>query len=296
MSAAKMINMFQQLEQSGGVDEVREIAEGVVLVKGLGKYLHLDREVQRKLEDNYPVRRKDDEVVWGEAQWVEGDNAALMYRGKELKRGKMWFQEGDPRETKQFLRYYYTGWQYRVLPATSDINRCSELKPTYDAYNALVTSADPTWRANHVIVTHYKDGDANIGMHFDKTRSIVDGSLITIVKTGDVGRPFRITSLDGETELFNEVVQPGDAIVMTLEANTNTKHGVPELAGQAVAPSGSIVFRSIKECVRWEDLEKREEAKKRKRDAEEEKKQEDVKRQAQEASEQLAAVRAALAA
>ena len=110
MSAAKMINMFQQLEQSGGVDEVREIAEGVVLVKGLGKYLHLDREVQRKLETNYPVRHKDDEIVWGKAQWVEGDNAALMYRGKELKRGKMWFQEGDPRETKQFLRYYYTGW------------------------------------------------------------------------------------------------------------------------------------------------------------------------------------------
>ena len=52
-----------------------------------------------------------------------------------------------------------------MLPATSDINRCPELKPTYDAYNALVTSADPTWRANHVIVTHYKDGDANIGMH-----------------------------------------------------------------------------------------------------------------------------------
>ncbi len=279
--AARMINMFQQLEQSGEVDEVREIAEGVVLVRGLGKYLHLDREVQRQLETSYPVRRKDDEIVWGEAQWVEGDNAALMYRGRELRRGNMWFQEGDPKVLKRFLRYDYPGWQYRVLPATSDINRCPELKPTYDAYNALVTSADPTWKANHVIVTHYKDAEAMIGMHSDRTRSIVAESLITVVKTGDVGRTFRITSLDGETELFNEVVEPGDAIVMTLEANARTKHGVPELAGQVVAPSGSIVFRSIKEWYKWEDLEKREEAKKRKHDAEEEQQQrEDLKRQA----------------
>ena len=105
-SEIKMINMFQQLEQSGEVDEVREIAEGVVLVKGLGRYLHLEREVQRKLETNYPVRRKDDEIVWGEAQWVEGDNAALMYRGTELKRGKMWFQEGDPKEQRKTKQHY----------------------------------------------------------------------------------------------------------------------------------------------------------------------------------------------
>ena len=227
--------------------------------------------MQRKLEANYPVKHKNDVIEWGVPQWVEGDNSALMYRGRELKRGKMWFQDGDPKVTRRFLRYFYTGWQYNVLPATSDINQCPELKPTYDAYNALVTEVEPAWKSNHLIVTHYKNGEANIGQHSDKTKSIVKDSLITVLKTGDVGRPFCITSLDGEVELFNEIVQPGDAIVMTLEANTKTKHGVPALDGQAVAASGSIVFRSISESVAWDELAKhvqRNEEKKRKREEE----------------------------
>jgi len=46
------------------------------------------------------------------------------------------------------------------------------------------------------IVTHYVDGEHNIGMHFDKPKSIRPGSLITVVKTGAHGRPFRLERLD----------------------------------------------------------------------------------------------------
>jgi hypothetical protein len=62
--------------------------------------------LQRQLEDNYPVRGKGDAIEWARPQWVEGENEALHYRGRELKRGKMWFQSGEP-QTKGFVKYYY---------------------------------------------------------------------------------------------------------------------------------------------------------------------------------------------
>ena len=57
-----------------------------------------------------------------------------------------------------------------------------------------------------------------IGMHFDKPVYIAEKSLITIVKTGEYGRPFRLEMLDG-TLLMERVLAPGTAVVMTLEAN-----------------------------------------------------------------------------
>ena len=43
---------------------------------------------------------------------------------------------------------------------------------------------------------------------------------------------------------FSQVLAPGTAVIMTLEANLETQHGVPELKTK-VGPSGSIVFRTI---------------------------------------------------
>ena len=70
------------------------------------------------------------------SQWVEGDNEALHYRGRELKRGKMWFQLGEPR-TEGFVKYFYTGWQRAVLPATADVERAPELARVVKKYNEL---------------------------------------------------------------------------------------------------------------------------------------------------------------
>ena len=125
--------------------------------------------------------------------------------------------------------------------------------PVVDKYNAWAGDAGyPT--ANHFIVTHYVDGAHNIGMHFDKAKSIAKGSLITIVKTGAVGRPFRLERGDG-TLLMDRVLPPGTAVVMTLEANLVTKHGVPTVP--EAGASGSIVFRTITERVGWEQLKRK---------------------------------------
>lgn len=207
--------------------------------------------VQRQLEVKYPVRRKGDTIEWARPQWVEGDNETLHYRGRELKRGKMWFQTGDP-ETDGFRKYYYTGWQRAVLPATSDVKRVPELAGLVDSYN-LWACREGYQAANHFIVTHYVDGGHCIGMHFDKPKSIAEKSLITIIKTGECGRPFRLETLDGVL-LMERVLQPGAAVIMTLEANLKTKHGVPPIA--EAGPSGSIVLRTITDSVSWARLEK----------------------------------------
>lgn len=206
--------------------------------------------LQQQLEQNYPVRGKGDSIEWAQPQWIEGENEALHYRGKELKRGKMWFQLGEPK-IDGFVKYYYTGWQKAVLPATSNLARAPELVPVVERYNAL--AAELGWAAaNHFIVTHYASGEHNIGMHFDKPKSIRPRSLITIIKTGAHGRPFRLELLDG-TLLMERVLPPGTAVIMTLEANLATRHGVP--AVDHAGSSGSLVLRTIDEHVSWARLE-----------------------------------------
>jgi hypothetical protein len=80
-----------------------------------------------------------------------------------------------------------------------------------------------------------------------------------VVKTGDCGRPFRITDnrggADQDRELFCDVVAPGDAVLMSMKANLATKHGVP-IVTQPTGMSGSIVMRTIDEWVSREQLKK----------------------------------------
>jgi len=253
--------MLNDMHREGRVTFVRKLVDGAFVVGGFGAMLGLPDDVQERLEERYPVRHAAEEIEWGEPQWIEGDHEALKYRGHVLKRGKMWFQDGDPNKTGEFLRYVYTGFSHAVLPATSDIDNCHELKLVIDCYNATLAARAPAqhaqWKANHAIVTHYRNGEANIGMHSDKTKSLGRNSLITVVKTGRAARPFRITNVDESTELFNEVVNPGDAIIMTTHANERLKHGVPVVSGCEVGPSGSVVFRTVIDRVGLYDLGRR---------------------------------------
>lgn len=214
---------------------------------------------QESLETRYPVRRRADAIVPGVVQWVDGSHAALRYRGNELRRGKIWLQRGDPSDG--YLRYGYTGWQWSVLPATADVAACPEVAPVADTYDSWVTGLGFA-RANHYIVTRYEDGRHNIGFHFDKAKDIAPGSLITVVKTGAHARPFELC-FPGEEDapFFSQVLEPGTAVIMTLEANLATKHGVPVV--EECGSSGSVVFRTITTKITTAKADK--EMKKRKR-------------------------------
>ena len=217
--------------------------------------LHFDPNALLEQLSAYPTRTRGDQIEWGACQWVDGTHSALNYRGHALRRAKIWCQRGDPRAF--FRKYYYTGWQWRVLPATCAVAACPELAPIWDAYDAWC-DANGVMRANHAIVTRYADGSHGIGAHSDKPKSIAPSvpgqtSMITVVKLGPAARRFLVTDLEG-APLFDEIVAPGTAIMMSLEANLQTKHAVPEV--DDAGPSGSIVFRTITDTVAWGKLER----------------------------------------
>ena len=204
--------------------------------------------LQTELEDAYPIRRSGDAIIPHCVQWVEGENDALKYRGRALKRTKIWLQRGDPR-SDGYLYYYYTGIQWRVVPAQTGWDQCPEvaaLVPRYDAWCQKVGAQN----ANQVIVTAYRNGDANIGAHSDKARSIAASgeqtglSLITVVKMGECGRPFELYRAGEDIPFWSQTVAPGTAVIMTMEANERTKHGVPVVSG-GCGNSGSLVWRAI---------------------------------------------------
>jgi len=222
------------------------------------RHLETDATVlQAQLEARYPVRRADDEIVPARVQWVEGSNPALRYRGRELKRGKVWLQIDDPL-ANGYLRYFYTGWQWAVLPATASVDECPEVSPMVRAYNAWA-SALGCDEANHFIVTKYENGEHNIGWHYDKDRDIAADSLISVIKTGAHGRPFELRhrradqkAQQAEPPFFSRVLAPGTAVIMTVAANLATQHSVPVV--DDVGSSGSIVFRTITTRVAHDEL------------------------------------------
>lgn len=232
----------------------------VFIVNGLAAKFGLDPKLaQARLRDEFPHRSGEDEILWGQPQWVRGDHVALKYRGNTIAREKMWFQSGDPREDG-FLKYLYTGWQWRVMPATANVQTVPWLEQVTNDVNAWLAKHGQR-PANHYIVTAYEKEDCGIGMHYDKEKTIDPKSVIIVVKTGECGRPFRITENnkggeDTNAELFNEVVEPGDAVIMTMAANLATKHGVPILQ-QPTGASCSIVMRTITQSVPWKALEQR---------------------------------------
>jgi alkylated DNA repair dioxygenase AlkB len=194
-----------------------------------------------ELVTRYPVRGEGDAIQRDVVQWVDGDNAALRYRGHVLRRCKIWLQRGAT-ATVGFLRYRYTGWQWRVLPATVDVAMCPEVAPVTDKYDVWCDQFGAP-HANHYIITCYEDGRHSIGWHFDKPESIDANSLITVVKLGEHARPFALRRLGETMPFFCDVLAPGTAVIMTMAANLATQHSVPEV-GRA-GRSGSIVFRTI---------------------------------------------------
>lgn len=184
------------------------------------------------------------------ARWVLGSNPALHYRGNELKRHKVWFQENPD----GVYLYKYTGWQKVVSNATFRIG-----KKRFPETKALVKLMKRKCKQNHWIVTRYENGDDYIGMHSDKTKTWRKDSKFQVIKWGHA-RIFRITLIDHEevdkcTVLFEKILPAGTSIVVDMKTNEITRHGVPIMKGN-VGISGSIVGRDIKTFVTFKEIKK----------------------------------------
>ena len=179
-------------------------------------------------------------------RWVTGERKELNYRGHPIKRDKMWFQ----RETGTSKRYGYTGWQWRIALALNLLGSIPALAALVDAMGAMLGL---THKHNQWIVTRYATGADNIGLHSDKVKDWAEGSTFVVIKLG-APRPFVFTQrVNGvDVEIFNQVLQPGTAVIVGYNANQKVKHGVP--AVEECGPSGSIVGRCITTEVEWTEV------------------------------------------
>ena len=55
--------------------------------------------------------------------------------------------------------------------------------------------------------------------------------------------------------IWEQVLQPGTAVIVGLDANSKVKHGVPKI-NQPVGVSGSFVGRAIATRMAWKVMEK----------------------------------------
>jgi hypothetical protein len=226
----------------------------------------------KELDDRVPSRGSGDNIVPGQLQWVQGSNRNLMFRGNELNRRKIWAQNGAVKDGVRI--YVYTGFAYPVAEATSDWNDDETFKNASEGMNTFMNAIEAP-EMNHLIVTAYDNGDSNIGMHYDKMKSLHPKTMIAVLKIGEHGRPFAVRkrllhtsanpseqekkellkAQEKEPLIFNEIVPPGTLLLMTAEANLATQHGVPVV--DDVGLSGSIVWRHVTKVEPPSELKKK---------------------------------------
>ena len=188
-------------------------------------------------------------LTFEDPKWVTGESKELNYRGHPIKRDKMWFQ----RDMSHMLRYGYTGWSWAVSAGTYRLGTIPALEALVKTMDTKLGLAHPH---NHWIVTRYQEGKDNIGLHSDKTKDWTQGSAFAVIKLG-APRPFVFTQqVDGkDVKIFEEVLQPGTAVVVGYAANGKVKHGVPAVPN--CEPSGSIVGRAIETKKPWPEVHKK---------------------------------------
>lgn len=57
--------------------------------------------------------------------------------------------------------------------------------------------------------------------------------------------------------LFDELIEPGTLILMSLDTNLATQHSVPTSDDESTGLSGSIVWRSVEQVLSQEELGKK---------------------------------------
>lgn len=190
----------------------------------------------------------DIEIDWNSPRWISGNNRYLNYRGRAIKRHKMWFQDIDTIR-KGVYKYSYTGWQWGITRATYSTKSVVGLS---EFVNDINDKLELEHKHNHWIVTKYLDNRDNIGFHSDKTRNWVSGSCFVVVKFGEA-RPFQFSYED--KVIYDEKLTQGTAVIVGMEANQKVKHGVPAIEHKT-GVSGSIVGRCIDDFLSWDRVKK----------------------------------------
>ena len=252
-----------RLQQYESLPGATKVADGIVVVPGFMQAqlgIGDPAAFHEYLTDTIPIYSASDQLERGVLKRVPGDHPALNYRGKQIPRSKVWLQRNH---TGGFVKYRYTGWQHAISDATADV---TDSPPLRDVMDRLSSSAEGVLRFNHGIYTWYDGLNDFIDYHTDKPDDIAEGSLICVLRTGPCARVWSIRKVvaDGETTpppVFHELVAPGTAIFMTLEANLKHQHSVVKEAkgnrGAGVDErSGSFVLRNIKTVVPWATVDK----------------------------------------
>ena len=237
-----------------------------------------------------PTHPVDQDIAIGDGRdpkWIPGAHPALNYRGRAVKRDKIWAQSGYD---AGLSRYGYTGWQWDVAGGTVRVDALPGLDAIATAVNATLGLEHPH---NNWIVTRYGSGADNIGFHSDKTKDFRPGSCFVVIKCGQprrfefswdedaiVAARARVKQCEKAKEgvaearaalraatkgrqypevFFSRVLSAGTAVIVGTAANLRVKHGVPPIEGDAGENhvSGSIVGRCIDTVVDWDVVKKR---------------------------------------
>lgn len=126
-------------------------------LRNLGTYA-TDPEDPWGHEEEIPIPPDDNEPP----KWVPGNHSTLHYRGKPLKRSKLWLQDKPVNEG--LVRYLYTGWCRRVSAATRHVKSVESVNKAMQRLNQGF-GLDSDDKFNHSIVTHYDDESDEIGAH-----------------------------------------------------------------------------------------------------------------------------------
>lgn len=100
------------------------------------------------------------------------------------------------------------------------------------AYNNTICKPHNIPEANTSIFACYETG----------TDALDENGLITVIKLGSCARKLRITDVEGKEEIWCDIIKPGDAIIMTMKANSLY---MPAMDNAGVCES--IIFRTSKE-------------------------------------------------
>jgi hypothetical protein len=162
--------------------------------------------------------------------WVDRDNTAILYRGKQLSRTKAFFTKNtdvDPDSglPLQIYKYSYPGFTNRILLQ----HRCFRAVPALDHLiaaiaNGVTFNGSPV-TVNHAIATQYISPDDCIGAHQDKLTSITPDTPILSLSFGDT-REMQLTDKKTRKLLHTIVMKPGSLFVLGPQTNLTMKHAI----------------------------------------------------------------------